>query len=100
MANLDTKFLKRCRVVTNYYEEKQGSWSIDNQLLKIHEELAEIHQAENIHDLIEECCDTILATITIFDLLGTSHATIQEIMEDTLQKVENRTKLTTGVSGQ
>jgi len=90
MVNFDIEFLKRCRAVTNHYEKKEGSWSPKSQVLKIYEETTEIQKAKELDNLLEECCDTILAVITIFDLLGIPYDRVQQYMEKTLKKVESR----------
>lgn len=86
-------FLDRCKNVTDFYETKYGTWSINKQILKIYEEVAEVQRSAKNMDqkqLKLECCDVILAVITIFNQLGTSNQRINEIMEETLQKVERR----------
>lgn len=94
MSNcFNPEFLERCRKVTTHYEDKLGTWQIKDQVLKIYEEIGEVHRAKELSNLLEECCDTILATITIFDLLGLPYARVQKVMDETLQKVEKRTTL-------
>ena len=89
---LNEDFLARCKAITNHYEAKKGQWTVKEQTLKIYEEVAEIHKAKDCHNLVEECCDTILATITLLNLLGLPHSRINQVMEKTLQKVEARMK--------
>ena len=95
--NLDPEFLKRCRDITTAFEKRNGkSWLISEQLLHVYSEVAEIQKALRNGDktnLLEECCDTILTVITIFDMLGTPYERIQEMMEYTLNKVETRAGL-------
>ena len=89
---LNEDFLARCRAITNHYEAKKGTWPAKDQILKIYEEVAEIHKAKDCHSMIKECCDTILAVITLLDLVGLPHSKINQVMEKTLQKVEARMK--------
>ena len=89
---LNEDFLARCRAITNHYESKKGTWPAKDQILKIYEEVAEIHKAKDYHNLVEECCDTILAVITLLDLVGLPYSKINQVMEKTLQKVESRMK--------
>jgi NTP pyrophosphatase (non-canonical NTP hydrolase) len=95
-ANLTPEFLERCRAITTAFEQRNGTWNLSNQLLHIYSEVGEIQKAlrdGNKTNLLEECCDTILTTITIFDLLGIDKERILQIMELTLQKVELRAGL-------
>lgn len=87
---LSTDFLKRCRAVTEYYEEKYGTWTPKDQVLKMYEEIAEVQKTRNVKDTLEETCDVILASITMFDIMGIPFDKFQEVMEKTLQKVESR----------
>ncbi len=84
------KFLMRCRSVTTHYKNKEGVWKPKDQILKMYEEVAEVQKAKQPRELLEETCDVILASITMFDILGVPYDRFQEIMEATLQKVESR----------
>jgi len=83
-------FLKRCRAVTEYYEEKYGIWTPKDQVLKMYEEVGEVHRSKEVKETLEETCDVILASITMFDIMGLPYDRFEEIMEKTLQKVESR----------
>lgn len=96
IANLDEDFLKRCRIITRTFQQNQGKWATDFQLLHIYEEIAEVNQAfrrGDIDSIKEELCDVILSTITMFDLLNLPYEEVLQSMEQTLRKVERRSGL-------
>lgn len=92
MNNFSIEFLERCRCVTRKFESYE-MWAEDEQLLNMYEEVSEVQKALKNNDyenILEECSDVILATITMFDKLGVPHDKIQQVLEKTLQKVEKR----------
>lgn len=91
-VNLDSQFLERCRNVTKKFEDSE-EWTVESQVLHMFEEVGEVHRAlkeGDFENFQEECCDVILATITLFDMFRIPFENIQETLEETLQKVENR----------
>ena len=90
MFNFSNDFLERCRKVTDHYA-KDNKWLFDTQMLKIYEEVSEIHKAKNADEVMDEVCDVILSAVTMFHILGVPDDLIQVNLEKTLRKVEKRT---------
>jgi NTP pyrophosphatase (non-canonical NTP hydrolase) len=92
-SNLNKEFLLRCQRITEKFEKDTGKWRPSQQILKMYEEVGEVHQDminANLDGLMRETCDVILSAITMFNLLQCTPEQIQEVMEETLQKVELR----------
>lgn len=90
---MDRLFLERCEAITRAYQKNSPKWNTSYQLLKIFEEVGEVHSALKNHDLEnlkEELCDVILASLTMFHILEISPNEIAVSMEKVLKKVEYR----------
>lgn len=91
-GNLTLEFLDRCEDITREFEKK-GGWSHGSQILHIYEEVSEVQRAlrnQNMRSMKLELCDIILSSITMFHKIGVKPKDIQKFMEETLQKVEQR----------
>lgn len=90
-------WLLRLRECTRAFQQKKGAWSLSEQIAHTHSEVSEVYQAVR-HDegrarILEEICDSVLASFTMADVAGFSQFELSAMMERTLQKVERRAGL-------
>lgn len=90
--NTIDEMLIRGRKVTNAHIKHKGEWCLSTQLLKIFEEVGELQKAETVENALDEGCDIIYSVITFFHLARFDDISIQDTLEKTMQKIENRTK--------
>jgi len=86
------EFLERCMNITKKHEQTR-KWNIQAQILKIYEEVGEVHRAiinEDIGNLKEELVDVIFTLLTMYHKLGVKPLEIQQLTESTLLKIEQR----------
>lgn len=90
-------FMERCRAVTQHWVQKKGWWAMDTQIAHAHSEIAEVYQAVRRNEgetrVLEEICDSILASLTMAHVAGFTDDEIVASMEYTLQKIERRAGL-------
>ena len=97
MVKMETidELLKRGREVTDNYKNAGHKWNKHSQLLKIYEEVAELH-AGNKGVVgpysLEEGCDIIYAVLTYFHITDFSDEIIKYQLEQTMRKIEQRSE--------
>lgn len=86
--NISNEFLERCKDITL---KTPNDWKTSTQLLRIYECMASTQKSIKNGDedkLIVDCCNLILSTIMMFDILHVSHSHMQRTLETCLQKME------------
>ena len=89
MKTID-ELLTRGRAVTEANDKKNGEPCLNDQLLKIYEEVYELQQADNPLHALEEGCDVIYAVLTFFHNSRFDDYAIKQALESTMQKIERR----------
>lgn len=84
------ELLTRGRKVTEGHIKKNGEWCLNEQLLKVYEEVAELQQADNPLNALEEGCDIIYSVLTFFHIARFDDYAIKEALESTMKKIEKR----------